>query len=425
MVDVIIIGAGAAGLAAARIISKSGKSVTVLEARNRVGGRIYTLQKGDFSFPVEAGAEFVHGNLPHTTALLKEAEVSFYETSGNTWNVHNGEVSEGDLFPDEWGELLQKLNALEHDMSIAQFLDRYFHDEKYTALRESIVRFVQGYDAADTTKASAFALRDEWSGEDSLTGYRPHGGYSLLIDFLVNECLQQGSVFHFNSVVQEIYHNKDHVEVKTEGGERYIAKKLLVTIPPAVIKTGSVVFTPALGDHMNAIQKIETGSVIKFLVEFKSAFWEKNKNAAPYRSMPGLQFVFSDASIPTWWTQQPVPDPLLTGWLAGPAASDNTKDENALLHEAVKALAYIFGCTIQAIEEQIKAMTVINWGADHFSRGAYAYKTVDTNSALAILSEPVSNTIYFAGEAFYNGPEMGTVEAALASGTTTAQKMLA
>ena len=107
MVDVIIIGAGAAGLAAARIISKTGKTVTLLEARNRAGGRIYTLPKDNFSFPVESGAEFIHGNLPYTTTLLKEAEVSFYETTGHTWNVTNGEVSEGDLFPEEWEELLK------------------------------------------------------------------------------------------------------------------------------------------------------------------------------------------------------------------------------------------------------------------------------------------------------------------------------
>jgi monoamine oxidase len=424
MVDVIIIGAGAAGLAAARIISKTGKTVTVLEARNRAGGRIYTLREGDFSFPVEAGAEFIHGNLPHTTALLKEAEVSFYETTGTTWNIHDGDVSEGELFPDEWDELLTKLRELEHDMSIADFLDRYFRDTKYSALRDSIVRFVQGYDAADANKASAFALRDEWSGEDSLTGYRPHGGYSLLIDFLVNECLQQGSVFHFNSVVREIYQHNDHVEVKTGSGESFLSKKLLITIPPAVIKAGGIVFTPALDEHMDAIQKIETGSVIKFLVEFKSAFWEK-ENASPHRSMPGLQFIFSDAYIRTWWTQQPVPDPLFTGWLAGPDAAHNTKDNDALLAEAVKALAYIFRCSQQDIEQQVKTMKVINWGDDPFSRGAYAYKTVDTNSAIAILSQPVHNTIYFAGEAYYNGSEMGTVEAALASGITCAQKILA
>lgn len=424
MVDVIIIGAGAAGLAAARIISKAGKTVTVLEARNRAGGRIYTLREGDFSFPVEAGAEFIHGNLPYTTALLKEAEVSFYETSGNTWNVHNGEVSEGDLFPEEWDELLTKLRELEHDMSIAEFLNRYFQDAKYSALRDSIVRFVQGYDAADANKASAFALRDEWSSEDSLTGYRPYGGYSLLIDFLVNECLQQGSMFHFNCVVREIYRHKNHVEVKTENGESFLSKKLLITIPPAVIKAGGILFTPALGEHMDAIQKIETGCVIKFLVEFKSAFWEEN-NSTHHRSMPGLQFVFSDAYIPTWWTQQPVPDPLFTGWLAGPDAADNTKDNDALLAEAIKALAYIFGCTQPYIEQQIKTMKVINWGTDPFSQGAYAYKSVDTNSALAILSQPLHNTIYFAGEAYYDGSEMGTVEAALASGITCAQKMLA
>jgi monoamine oxidase len=241
----------------------------------------------------------------------------------------------------------------------------------------------------------------------------------------VNESLQQGCVFHFNNVVREIYRHKDHAEVKAENGEIFQSKKVLITIPPAVIKAGGILFTPALADHMDAIQKIETGSVIKFLVEFKSAFWEQKKNSTPYRSMPGLQFVFSDAYIPTWWTQQPVPDPILTGWLAGPDAADSTKDNDAILVEAIKALAYIFGCTQQDIEQQVKAMKVINWGADPFSLGAYAYKTVDTNSALAILSQPIHNTIYFAGEAYYNGSEMGTVEAALASGITSARKILA
>jgi monoamine oxidase len=423
MTDIIIIGTGAAGLAAARVASKEGKSVTVLEARPRAGGRINTLHKQDFSTPVEAGAEFIHGSLPHTTSLLKEANISFYESDGATWNVNKGKLEEGDMFPEEWEEFLEKLKQLKHDMSIAEFLDQHFQEQKYDSLHNAIIRFVQGYDAADANQASALALREEWSSEENLTGYRPRGGYSLLIDFLLQECRKQGVAFHFENEVKYIQWKAGSVEVTTQQGERYISKKILITIPPAVLKSGSIKITPAIEKHMESIHAIQTGGVIKFLVEFKEAFWEQ-KNAAPYRSMPNLNFIFSDAPIPTWWTQHPISIPLLTGWLAGPKALDNQKNDEALLQEAAESLSYIFGCTIDQLKNQIKAMRVINWVADPFSKGAYAYKTVNTSSALEVLSQSVNHTLYFAGEAFYSGAEMGTVEAALASGTTVAKKML-
>ncbi|SKC75053.1 flavin monoamine oxidase family protein [Ohtaekwangia koreensis] len=423
MTDIIIIGAGAAGLTAARVASKEGKSVTVLEARPRAGGRINTLHEQEFSIPVEAGAEFIHGSLPYTTSLLKEANISFYESDGATWNVIKGKLEEGDMFPEEWEEFLEKLKQLKHDMSIAEFLDQHFQEQKYESLRNAIIRFVQGYDAADANQASALALREEWSSEENLTGYRPRGGYFLLIDFLLQECRKQGVAFHFENEVQYIQWKAGSVEVTTRQGERYISKKILITIPPAVLKCGSIKITPSIEKHMKSIHAIQTGGVIKFLVEFKEAFWEQ-KNSQPYRSMPNLNFIFSDASIPTWWTQHPVPIPLLTGWLAGPKALDDQKDDEALLQEAVESLSYIFGCTIHQLKYQVKAMRVLNWVADPFSRGAYAYKTVNTSSALEVLSQPISHTLYFAGEAFYSGAEMGTVEAALASGTTVAKKML-
>jgi len=423
MTDILIIGAGAAGLMAARHASGAGKSVTILEARNRAGGRIHTLHIPDFSFPVEAGAEFIHGNLPFTKALAEEARVEYYEADGATWNVKDGKLHHGDLFEDGWEEFIEALKRLDRDMSIEAFLNKHFTASKYESLRTSVIRFVQGYDAADASKASAFALREEWTNEDSMTGYRLKGGYSQIIDFLVSCCQKQGVVLQLNHVVKTIEWKNNQVEVTTHQGQQYVAKKLLITVPVAVLRSGAIHFIPQPTEHIHALQQIETGGVVKFLVEFKEAFWENNHTA--FHSMPELHFLFSDAVIPTWWTQKPSTIPLLTGWLSGPSAAMHSHDQSALSQEAILSLAYCFGCTPAELGQQIKAIRVINWIDDPFSQGAYAYKTVDTIAALNVLSKSVDDTLYFAGEAFYHGPAMGTVEAALACGLEVAKKMIA
>ncbi|HEY9006881.1 flavin monoamine oxidase family protein [Ohtaekwangia sp.] len=424
MTDILILGAGAAGLSAGHYASGAGKSVTILEARNRAGGRIHTLHEAGFSFPVEAGAEFIHGDLPLTKGLLEEARIEYYEGHGATWNVTNGKLQHGEFFEEGWDEFIEALKELDHDMSISAFLQQHFASSQYDFLRDSVIRFVQGYDAADANKASAFALREEWTSEDSMTGHRPKGGYSQMINYLVDRCKAQGVTFHFNSVVKDITWKTGLVEVTTHSGERYTSEKLLITIPVAVLRSGAVNFNPQPSEHLAALHKIETGGVIKFLVEFQEAFWETHQKPA-FRAMPELHFLFSDAAIPTWWTQKPAPQPLLTGWLAGPAVKEHMLDDSVLIQEAIQSLAYCFACTPAELEQQIKNILVVNWIADPFSQGAYAYKTVDTQAALEILSIPVNNTLYFAGEALYNGPAMGTVEAALASGQESIKKILA
>src|SRR5688500_17749338 len=155
MIDVVIVGAGAAGLSAARILSRSGKSVHILEARNRIGGRIQTVNGAGFSAPVEAGAEFMHGDLPSTLALMQEANVSYRAGHGQTWNVVNNHLSKGNFFDEGWTELMDRLQRLEQDMTIGTFLQKYFSDPRYESLVDSVKGFVQGYDAADINKASA------------------------------------------------------------------------------------------------------------------------------------------------------------------------------------------------------------------------------------------------------------------------------
>jgi monoamine oxidase len=422
MIDVIIVGAGAAGLSAARILSRSGKSVHILEARDRVGGRIHTVNGEGFSYPVEAGAEFMHGELPLTQALMKEANVRYGAGHGQTWNLVNNHLSEGNFFDEGWTELMDRLQRMKSDMTIGAFLQKYFSDPKYESLVESVSGFVQGYDAADMNKASAMALAEEWRSED-IKGYRPVGGYTQLMEFLQKEIQHHKGVLKLSSTVRKIKWNPNEVTIVNAKGETVTAQKILITVPISILKDEAIQFDPPLTEHRAALQHLEVGEVIKFLFEFKVPFWEE-QNSPDHRHMPGLNFLFSDAFVPTWWTQKPNNIPLLTGWLAGPVIQKLQHDDSVLMAEAIKSLAYLFGCTEDYLLKEIRSSKVVNWSADEFSRGAYAYKTLETATALKTFSKPVDSTIYFAGEALYDGPEMGTVEAALASGSGAAEKIL-
>lgn len=420
MTDVIVVGAGAAGLSAARILSRAKKSVAIIEARDRIGGRIHTI-RGEFSFPVEAGAEFMHGDLPFTKALMNESKVSYFSGEGRTWNVQGNKLSEGDLFHEDWDVLLEKLQSLDHDMTIGKFLELYFGESKYSSLADSVRRFVEGYDAANINKASAFALREEWSSEN-IKGYRPRGGYSQLMEFLRSEIEEYKGQILLSSAVKKIIWKKGHVEIITGKNERFKAGKVLITIPVSLLKGGMIEFDPPLAEHRKAIQDMEVGGVIKFLAEFRDPIWER-RGSSPFRKMPGLNFLFSDAVVPTWWTQQPDNVPLLTGWLAGPVLKTFTNDNAELTDLAFHSLGYLFGTTKQALKKEVKVLKVINWYGDPYSEGAYAYSTLKTSKAVRILSRPIDDTIYFAGEALYDGAEMGTVEAALATGNLVAESI--
>ena len=113
----------------------------------------------------------------------------------------------------------------------------------------------------------------------------------------------------------------------------------------------------------------------------------------------------------------------MTGWLSGPVTKRVKLDDGELLEEGIKALGYIFDCSVDIVRSKIRSAKVINWVNDPFARGAYAYKTMDTPHVIETLSMPLEDTVYFAGEAYYAGPEMGTVEAALASGEGVATRM--
>src|ERR1700686_840561 len=198
---IVVIGAGAAGLMAARELARAGKRVTILEARGRCGGRIYTLPTEEFGYPAEGGPEFVHGAAPLTRSLMREAGLSLAPRGGTRWSVRTGALSPADPALPHADRFYRTLREVKADLPIAEFLERHFADTRYDELRQSITRTVEGYDAADPRRASTLALRDEWLARDDGEHGRIAEGYGALIAYLASDCGRHGAAIHLGAAV--------------------------------------------------------------------------------------------------------------------------------------------------------------------------------------------------------------------------------
>lgn len=419
--DIIIIGAGACGLMAARELAATGKTVTVLEANNRAGGRIHTLHEAGFEHPAEAGAEFVHGNLPVTLQLLRDARIPYTKVEGDMLRNTNGRWHTSDEMIDGWSDLMQQMNSLEKDMTLTQFLNLYFSEERYSALRQSALQFAQGFDAVNPDDASVLALRCEWQHEQD-DMYRVNGGYVQLVNALLATCRQQQCRVAFDKAVTLVEWTTGEATITTHTNERFQASQVIITVPVSILASSEstearIRFSPALPTVQQAAQMIGFGNVIKILLRFSHPFWNEYKDAL---------FFFSEQPIATWWTQQPAASPMLTGWLAGGHADAFAgKDNETLLETALQSVAGMFGKPVADIKQWLTASHIVNWQQDPFAQGAYSYNKLLSEAAKQVLNQPVENTLFFAGEALYSGTSGGTVEAALVSGMTVAKKVLA
>lgn len=410
--DCLVIGAGASGLMVTRELVNAEKKTLLLEARSRAGGRIWTDNQ------YERGAEFIHGKVSLTSKIFNEAGIPQIEAAGEMYTLDNGKLTNDNLLDKELEQVTSALQSLKVDVPFSVFLNKNFPASKHPLLYRHITRFVQGYNAADMSTASSLALRDEWSADDQQAQARPQGGYGRLVEFLYDSINSKADV-KFSSSVIEIEWQRSQAIVRTLEGISYEAASVLITVPISLIS--NIRFAPEIPQHLAATNQIGFGSVIKYHFDFNEAYWKETIS----KKFPSLQFIFSDAKVPTWWSQNPKESTTLTGWLGGPETEKyHNKSDHDLIIPAIESLAEIFGTDPEHLEEHIVRCSVTDWKADPFSNGAYSFAKTETKDALKVLKIPIENTLFFGGEALYEGPHTGTVEAALVNGKETAQKIL-
>lgn len=415
--DALIIGAGIAGLVAARHLTDAGLRVTLLEARDRLGGRIYTDSTGEF--PVEMGAEFVHGHPDEILAIAAEGATPIVPVQGNFRRKINGEWAEAGHLMEKIDQLFAKLPAKEPDESFQYYLDRSGEDDE---VKQHALRYVEGFHAADPALVSARSLRRDSEAEEAIKGdhqYRIASGYESLARTVADRIDRNRCDIVMNTSVHEIVWRKGQV-IARAGTTEYLASRAIVTLPLGVLKSGSVAFSPALPEKQSAMSFLEMGPVIRVSLCFQEKFWERDPK------MADLSFLFTDdPQFPTWWTANPLPYPILTGWAAGPNAKAHTaKSKDEIVSSTVQSLARIMKIAETELRLQMTASFAHDWQADPFSRGAYSYTAVGGMDAAQALAAPVADALYFAGEATNSDGYTGTVHGAIATGLRAAKELL-
>jgi monoamine oxidase len=427
--DVVIVGAGAAGLAAAGELSRGGASVVLLEARARIGGRVWTRRPPGWQIPLELGPEFVHGRDPAFFALLEEAGLAAVRLP----DAHV-ERAGSILRPlvDVWGtfdSILRRLGRGEKDRSVAEALRR--RPAAFTpAERRLLTTMVEGYDASPIELASARALST--SGEPRIDAgrraqFRPIEGYGRVIEWLLARLDGSRCRLFRSTPVRRIAWRRGRVTVSAARTE-IRARRVLVTVPVGVLRApagsrGAIAFDPDPPSLRRAVSGLAMGDVVRLILRFREPFWrEAPRVMQSKRSDPNF-FHLPFAPVPTWWTCAPVEAPVLTAWAGGPAAATLLRlPKPKIVRKALETFADAIGLPPAKVSRQLLDWDLHDWTADPFSRGAYSYARVGGASAGKRLTRPIADTLFFAGEAI--GEDSGTVPAAIASGKRAARQML-
>jgi monoamine oxidase len=417
LTDVLIVGAGVAGLAAAGQLASARRHVLLLEARDRIGGRIFTLHPDEAGFPIELGAEFVHGRPPELLRCFQEAHMELQDISGTDACFRDGTLS---ACPEhESFALLDELAGFarrEGDMSFEQFLARRQPGIEAAAQARS---FVEGFNAADARRIGIAALARQQQAEEEIEGdrsSRPLTGYDALPRHLARQAEQAGARILLRSPVVSLQWKPGAVTARTASGEVFSGSRVIITLPLGVLKARSVVFDPEPSRILAAADRMEAGSARRLVLLFRSAFWKQK--------MPNMRFLFAPGMTPpTYWAQHPRDIPMLVAWLGGPCA-DAVSDPSQLPAQALRSLEQIFSLPPQSLDAELRNSYQHDWQNDPRTLGAYSYAPVGAVDCSAQMAEPVENTLFFAGEHTDITGHWGTVHGALRSGLRAAQQVL-
>jgi monoamine oxidase len=429
--ETVIIGAGAAGLAAAAELARHDRPARVLEARDRLGGRIYTRTEPGVAIPLELGAEFIHGTSPSIFEWLPRARTVAVDASEVRWELEDGALRPTEELFEEMKTGLSRAPRPRKDLPLADFLAGPAKRFLRPKAREFACMLVEGFDAADSNRVSTLETIEEWSGGSAADAptFRPLSGYRSLIEALATAANPQLISIQTETVVEEIAWKRGAVRLTgTARGQpfEYSAGRLIVTLPLGVLQRaaheiGAVRFAPELQSKRKPLGQLGNGPVHKVLLRFREPFWERIDKAR-YREV--AFFHAPKMPFPTFWTSLPVRSSVVVAWSAGPNAQClSGRPRGEIIGAALASFQSLFGRKVDVTRE-LDGTTFHDWELDPFSCGAYSYVLAGGAKARKALAAPIDNTLFFAGEAADVQGESGTVAGALQSGVRAAREVL-
>lgn len=432
--DVAIVGAGVAGLAAMRILEERGIRTLVLEARERIGGRISTIRDGRLFHPLEVGAEFVHGSAPELDEIVREAGLIVYAIDGDRWRSRGGRLTRLDDFWERLSVIARRLDGTKADRSFAEFLDDAPGGRSAADARTLTRSFVEGFHAADVRRISTRALADGGIPEEpeEQRQLRIADGYDRVPHWLARDHRDHIAT---DSAVERIEWSREGVElsVRRAGEEATVAARAaIVTVPLGVLmgpagEPGAIAFSPSLPLLDRVRTSLRMGSVVRVALLFKERWWTERMRSLPRdASLESMSFLHGDSDeIPVWWSLYPVQSPVMIGWAGGPAADRLVGcSAEEVQDRAVAALAENLGVSRRRVERRLEAFWTHDWQRDPYSRGAYSYALVGGSDAATQLARSIEGTLWFAGEAADPEGRNGTVHGAIGSGRRAARSVL-
>ncbi|MFD6438403.1 FAD-dependent oxidoreductase [Peribacillus sp. NPDC060186] len=420
--NVVIIGAGISGLAAATHLFDKGMNVTVIEGRNRIGGRIWT-DRSINNIPLDMGASWVHGIKGNPIYdLAKKNNIDTYITNYDShwiFNFNGDEISESEEIQleqqsEKFVEFIEEIRyKLHQDKSLANCISQFIKEENLSKKEQLLLNYYVSSTIEHEYAGSRYNLSalnydsdEKLPGEDIIFP----NGYDQIIHLLMKDIN-----IKLNERVYKINYEKDSVKVYSNNN-LFSANYVIVTVPLGVLQKNDISFIPELPEQKRiAINKLGMGILNKIYVKFPYAFWSKKPHL--------LGCVAEDKGQ---WGEflniyHYLNEPILLAMNAGDFGKtvENMQDKE-IISELMIILIKIFG---PSIPNPI-SWKITRWGKDHFSYGSYSFIKVGASvEDYKILSDSVNNKLFFAGEATVTDYP-ATVHGAYLSGIREAKKIL-
>lgn len=418
--DCIVIGAGIAGLAAGDYLRKKGWGVTILEARERVGGRVWSRADWKGKQPVDMGASWIHGISGNPMAELAREQgirtVPFDYEKKSVYQRGGSRISSAEetRIEKNFRKTLKLANATAEELSQDVSLRKTFTGAE-TKLGWSAEELARLNFKAHTEIEHEFAASlEELSAQYWNEGEELPGGDAIVPGGLgaIVEPWARGQDIRFGQAVERVRYDRDGVRVKTSQGLEIRAKKLILTVPLGILKKGKIVFDPPLPkEKLDAIGRIGFGNYQKTALLYEELFWDPELHLFDWDGgATGKEWA-------EWVNLYPFTgEPALIAFHTGKVAYGiESMTDREIADAATDALASALGRKVS----RPKDIIVSKWGHDPYSLGAYSFMGVGATPAdRMVLGKPLEGSLYFAGEAVsenYSATMHGAYESGLSA----------